>query len=1026
MNPQLSLAYNSGAGNGEFGLGWGLSGTGSVTRKTARGLPKYNDFGSDSDSDVYLLMGTEDLVPRWNVNAAGDVVYNADQTPMIREAPVGGYLVRQYIPRVVQSFTRTERWTNLADPQDVHWRTITPQNQMAIFGSDDSSRIFEVDDTTGARRIFSWLIAESYDPRGNAILYKYKSEDSQNVALNQAHEAYRPDSSRQRNRYLKYVRYGNTSPNRMMDDWSPFSASQLPNSTWKFSVVFDYGEHDSENPTLAETQPWPCRVDPFSRYLPGFEVRTYRLCRRILMFHHFAELGKQDFLVTSTNLSYHENSTLTYLTSATKVGYSASPASASPASSSPYTSKSLPPLNFEYSAFPSDDDLQSLVVQNLDPMSLEGLPIGADGTSYRWVDLDGEGLPAILTDQGGRWYYKRNQSANNQLGGNPPVNSDSQFSYRPVAKFGTLETESSRPYPMLNNETRFADVTGTGNLDLVQTSSSYWGYYERNGTKYAWNDAIAFLTYPNVNTQDRQVTFVDLTGDGLADVLIYGDQLYCWYASLGSDGYDAGSTITQPNDPQKGPVWITGDAEQTIYLADMSGDGLMDIVRVVNGDVCYWPNCGYGRFGSIVRMDNAPFFDADPSFHHNRVQLADIDGSGTTDIIYIGATASYLYLNQSGNSFSDPKSINTPPMDDVVTLDTVDLLGTGTTCLVWSSSLPGASATPLRYLDLLRGQKPHLLTGMINSLGSETYIQYAPSTKFYLDDLQNGNPWITRLPFPVHCVQKKQVIDRITGNRYAVEYKYSNGYFDGIEREFRGFSRSESWDSGIISFSDASNSDELWHTVPLYTKTWTHTGFFFDRERISHYLAHEYYSAPARDDESAMQAFYATLLPDTVLPDVPLEPDAVREACRALNGTVLRTETYGLDRSAKESIPYSVQETSVAVRCVQAVQDGHAHSVYTVQPRESLTYKTERNPDDARQTHALTLEVDAFNNVLRSVKVSYGRKPQNIPSSGPDLSKQQATMVAYTTSNVTTLLNLDKDYYTRLYRTMHNCMKSLE
>ncbi len=42
---------------------------------------------------------------------------------------------------------------------------------------------------------------------------------------------------------------------------------------------------------------------------------------------------------------------------------------------------------------------------------------------------------------------------------------------------------------------------------------------------------------------------------------------------------------------------------QSIYLADMCGDGLTDWVRPRNGEVCYGPNLGYGRFGAKVTMD---------------------------------------------------------------------------------------------------------------------------------------------------------------------------------------------------------------------------------------------------------------------------------------------------------------------------------------------------------------------------------------------------------------------------------------
>ncbi|HLL40743.1 MAG TPA: SpvB/TcaC N-terminal domain-containing protein, partial [Rubrobacteraceae bacterium] len=59
FGPQLSLSYDSGAGNGPFGLGWSLS-LPSITRKTDKGLPRYRDTG---ESDVFILSGVEDLVP---------------------------------------------------------------------------------------------------------------------------------------------------------------------------------------------------------------------------------------------------------------------------------------------------------------------------------------------------------------------------------------------------------------------------------------------------------------------------------------------------------------------------------------------------------------------------------------------------------------------------------------------------------------------------------------------------------------------------------------------------------------------------------------------------------------------------------------------------------------------------------------------------------------------------------------------------------------------------------------------------
>src|SRR5260370_14362812 len=57
FQPQLSLVYSTGNGNGPFGLGWNLSIPG-VSRKTSKGVPLFDD-----EKDTFLLSGAEDLVP---------------------------------------------------------------------------------------------------------------------------------------------------------------------------------------------------------------------------------------------------------------------------------------------------------------------------------------------------------------------------------------------------------------------------------------------------------------------------------------------------------------------------------------------------------------------------------------------------------------------------------------------------------------------------------------------------------------------------------------------------------------------------------------------------------------------------------------------------------------------------------------------------------------------------------------------------------------------------------------------------
>ena len=47
-------------------------------------------------------------------------------------------------------------------------------------------------------------------------------------------------------------------------------------------------------------------------------------------------------------------------------------------------------------------------------------------------------------------------------------------------------------------------------------------------------------------------------------------------------------------------------------------------------------------------MDNPPWFDSPDLFDQRRIRLADIDGSGTTDIIYLERDGLRIYYNQSG------------------------------------------------------------------------------------------------------------------------------------------------------------------------------------------------------------------------------------------------------------------------------------------------------------------------------------------------------------------------------------------
>lgn len=1030
VGPQLSMSYDSGGGNGPFGFGWGLS-LPAISRKTDKGLPKYID---GADSDTFILSGAEDLVPCGSS-------YRVDGLP---------YDIRAYRPRVEGLFARIERWTKIDDPAEVHWRSISKDNILTLYGKDAQSRIsapVDPGDPWGSPRTFSWLICETRDDRGNGIIYEYKAEDGTRVDLAKAHERNRgprDDLRRTANRYIKRIRYGNRTP-FLIDGQRPhfMTGEQFAGAGWMFEVVFDYGEHDPGNPTPDDTGQWLVRPDPFSSYRSGFEVRAYRRCKRVLVFHNFPEESQVGHacLVRSTDFGYSDEQTpedstspvYTFLRSVTQVGYRRD--------GSGYKHKSMPPVEFEYSRA----DVQSDVL-TLDMDSCRGLPEGLDGTRYQWVDLDGEGLSGILTDLGAAWAYKRNLSPLTTA-----ILPDGRQTSR--VRFAASEVLATLPSANdLGSGLQFLDLSGDGQIDVVELEDPLPGFFERTKDE-DWEPFRPFTSLPRLPWGDPDLKFVDLTGDGLADILITETGLFTFYPSAAEAGFEEAEMVRTPWDEERGPSVVLGDGTRTVFLADMSGDGLSDLVRVRNGEVCYWPNLGYGRFGRKVSMDTAPRFTDEERFDPRRIRLADIDGSGTTDLIYLGEDGVQVCFNQSGNSWAAPQQIGVfPGADNLSNVQVLDLFGNGTSCLVWSSPLPGQSTAPVRYVDLMGNtkphtgsQKPHLLVKVSNNLGAETRIDYAPSTQFYLADKYNGQPWITRLPFPVHVVQRVETYDWISRNRFATRYAYHHGYFDGPEREFRGFGMVEQWDTeefatlaAMGELPDPTNIDGSSHVPPVLTKTWFHTGAYLEGGPISRQFEGEYYKEPDLSEQVpglTPEQMSAMLLEDTILPSdlsPALTPGEAREACRSLKGSILRQEIWGLDAKEEADRPYSVSERNYTIHRLQP-RGANKHAVFFTHARETIDFYYERklykvlgdqlvdpqtpgakDAADPRVAHRVNLTVDPYGNILESASIAYGRRFKDPSLTPADQDKQCRTLITYTLNGYTNPVSEANSYRTPL------------
>jgi len=973
FSPNLALAYNSGGGNGPFGLGWSL-GQAHIQRRTDRGLPRYRSGGEE---DTFTFAGGEDLVPY--LDEAGGW--------QVRETTVLDLTVKRYRPRVESGFARIERITDATG--QTWWKVTSRENVVTLFGFSEAARLADPRDPL---RVFQWLPEFRYDDKGNWLRFDYKPEDLENVPA-EVHERNRFNGNAPfANRYLKRVTYGNHRPWFADDPYRPSLPDELVASF--FELVFDYGDHDTERPTPTPDRSWPAREDAFSSYRAGFEIRTWRLCQRVLMFHRFEELGDAPCLIRSLDIAYEPSSInasgraeVTYLSSLTQRGYIR-------LEDGTYSAKAMPPMTFEYQHLTWNSDIQTVAED-----AIANAPTGLSA-GYRWVDLHGEGLPGILTEQADGWYYKSNLG---DVEGTQSAHFSAARAITDKPSFSGLGT----------GVLAIQDLEANGRKQVVVNQEGVRGFFEISDGAQPFQ---AFETMPRVAVEDRNTRQIDLTGDGKPDLVITEEHAFLWHPSEGKKGYGPAEQTLKAFDEERGPTVVFADRQQRIFLADMSGDGLTDIVRIRNGEVCYWANMGYGQFSAKVTMSGAPLFAPPDQFDPRLIQLADISGTGATDLVYLGQNLFRAYINLGGNAWSDPHDI-APflPINARTQVAVIDLLGTGTSGIVWSSPLPADSRMPMRFIDLMDSKKPHLLTSYANNLGKVVRFEYRSSTLDYLRDKRAGQPWATKLPFPVQVLSRIATEDRIAQTRFAAEYRYHHGYYDYAEREFRGFGMVEQQDSEHYTAWKANqagthlDTSQNLYQAPMLTKTWFHTGAFRDREHILDQFRKDYWPETYRrtfpDDplpvsEPELEDAIPVAAPSIADPNIAanLSTHEWREALRACKGMMLRQETFALDgedaaptsKAYKTQFkPYSVATHNCRIQLLQPA--AHlAHAVFLVTESEAITIQYERDETDPRISHTLNTRLDELGQVLESASVVYPRA-QVDPALPADIRDQQAT-----------------------------------
>ncbi|MCP4541745.1 MAG: hypothetical protein GY832_31825 [Chloroflexi bacterium] len=429
----------------------------------------------------------------------------------------------------------------------------------------------------------------------------------------------------------------------------------------------------------------------------------------------------------------------------------------------------LPPFTFTYTQF---DPAAHAVVSMQNPPPLSLFNPDAD-----LVDINYDGLPDVVyTPADGHRFYINRGDGRWQATPEYPAQSPADRLFSP--------------------STMMADMDGNGQADLLVKAGSgsgapFYVYAGQPGCAWEQGDRIDYNLSPNFGLDDPNVRMFDANNDKRVDIMLTTEsQYYVWFAHE-DNTWSTTADIAVPALAVGTPL-VFGNPRTK--LGDMTGDGLQDMVFVRDGLIVYYPYSGNGDYGDGIMMRDGPLGIGE---WDTQIQLGDLNNDGLDDLVLVGNNSVQTWLNRGDDSFAPVTVITGTPhygqTDTSIRLADID--ADGASELLYSR-YPAPADEIMQYVDFYIGTQPLLLESIDNGLGRTINVEYQPSTTFYVADWDAGMPWMTTLPFPVHVVSRVTVHDANSGDDYVIDYAYHDGYYDGEQKEFRGFGRVEKIEHG--------------------------------------------------------------------------------------------------------------------------------------------------------------------------------------------------------------------------------------
>lgn len=621
------------------------------------------------------------------------------------------------------------RWhQSSSNDQQGYWTGEHPDGTIDYYGADYKGKVDTTSHVYGDKGTFRWELRARVDRNGNRIEYHYTREGQQV--------------------YLERVE-------------------------WVFSK--------EGKPLYKAELKYESRPDPISDCKPGFDLDTKKRLQNVTIYSETQRIRSYEF-------KYDVDSGLSRLIQVTRYGTDASKAH---------------PVKFamKYSEATFSEANSRLVAMN----TSVGQNFKAGNSDL--IDMNGDGLPDVVntTDPVHKFHI-------NVL----TLDDKLQQKEHDFPASNIVENPKSLSAKLSNPSVQMLDANGDGFTDMVDAVNKLI-YINKGNSK--WEDnSEALKSIPSNLGSDPNLRFFDYDGDKKIDIIQSTGSLTTYWVN---DGKGSWNQI-------KGTSNIGSSFEKDkLRLIDINGDGLMDAVLLLGGTLKYKKYYGFGKWSDWIIL-NVPGL-ADKKLG-DKPQFADINGDGMADMVaFVGKSIVY-FVNKNGVEFSEGqdlakfKGIDIPDSSSN-SIRIADMNGNGSRDIVWITD-----SGKFTYLELF-SKRPNLLTEISNGIGQRINVEYGSSVYHFLRDKSCNpsqdkgcaGPWQNKLPMAFTVVNQittwasrsdKPTDQKTPSKEEAPKVQniyYHHGYYDGTEKQFRGFRHVQSIQEGD-TFAE-SRKDEIFFNV---------------------------------------------------------------------------------------------------------------------------------------------------------------------------------------------------------------------